>query len=321
MGHLFLKRVLSSFSAAVCAAALLSVPVFSAGARQSEVTTAGGYDYEYMLDCDEDSADFTPDGNGGFDAEWSTISLCYFSKGFIKEQPASDNYSVSYDVTLDIDAESFGENALAYVCAYGVFAGSDDQFTEIFITDSTFNSVNSPIHNDGVEELGSFTSNGEVYDLCYRKVIQRSIAGYQTEFNYYYSVRRADDIGASSPHLTGSINVKEHLDAFREHGKDPGSLARLSFNVEAYKCSGSAKLNSCEITENKLNEQPEVKVIGDLNGDSRIDSFDVILFRSELIKAKDATYTNHLADIDSNGKIQVNDLVLITSFVLGKRPK
>ena len=321
MGHLFFKRVLSSVSAAVCAAALLSTSLLSAGAEQFDAGTIGGYDYEYWLDYEDDSAGFTPDGNGGFDAEWSAISSCFFSKGLIRNKPASENYSVSYDVSLEIDTDKPWESGLAYVCAYGVSGDSPDKLDEIFITDSTFNSVNSPIHNDGVEELGSFTSNGNVYDLYFRRVIQRSIAGYQTEFNYYYSVRRADDIEASSPHLTGSINVREHLDAFREHGKNFGSLARLSLNVEAFKCSGSAKLNSCEITENKENVQPEITIVGDLNGDSRIDTFDIILFRSELIKSKDETYTNSLADIDGNGQIQVNDLVLITSFVLGKRPK
>ena len=60
-------------------------------------------------------------------------------------------------------------------------------------------------------------------------------------------------------------------------------------------------------------------IAGDLNGDERVDSFDVVLCRQEIVNVQNDSEVNVLADIDKNGKVQVNDLVLIANFVLGKK--
>ena len=60
-------------------------------------------------------------------------------------------------------------------------------------------------------------------------------------------------------------------------------------------------------------------VKGDLNGDGRLDSFDLILFRKELVGPEKQANHSSLADMDGDGKTQVNDLVLISNFVLGKK--
>ena len=56
---------------------------------------------------------------------------------------------------------------------------------------------------------------------------------------------------------------------------------------------------------------------GDLNNDGVIDSFDLVLCRKNLITMFSGGQTDMLGDIDGNGSIQVNDLVLLQRYVLG----
>ena len=86
-----IKRLLSALTAIVCISASSAL---SASAEQNEVITIDGYDYEYWEDTSYSDTTFVPDGNGGFDASWSTYSYCFFSKGLIKTKPNSCNYNV-----------------------------------------------------------------------------------------------------------------------------------------------------------------------------------------------------------------------------------
>ena len=56
---------------------------------------------------------------------------------------------------------------------------------------------------------------------------------------------------------------------------------------------------------------------GDLNKDGVIDSFDLILCRKNLITMFSGGQADMLGDIDGNGSIQINDLVLLQKYVLG----
>ncbi|MCR4795833.1 MAG: hypothetical protein K5898_11855 [Ruminococcus sp.] len=56
---------------------------------------------------------------------------------------------------------------------------------------------------------------------------------------------------------------------------------------------------------------------GDLNNDGVIDSFDLILCRKNLITMFSGGQADMLGDIDGNGSIQINDLVLLQKYVLG----
>lgn len=58
-------------------------------------------------------------------------------------------------------------------------------------------------------------------------------------------------------------------------------------------------------------------VRGDLNNDGTIDAFDVVLCRRNIITMFSGGQTDLLADIDGNGSIQINDLVLLQKYVLG----
>lgn len=56
---------------------------------------------------------------------------------------------------------------------------------------------------------------------------------------------------------------------------------------------------------------------GDLNNDCVIDSFDLVLCRKNLITMFSGGQADMLGDIDGNGSIQINDLVLLQKYVLG----
>ncbi len=56
---------------------------------------------------------------------------------------------------------------------------------------------------------------------------------------------------------------------------------------------------------------------GDLNKDGVIDSFDLILCRKNLITMFSGGQADMLGDIDGNGSIQINDLVLLQRYLLG----
>jgi len=61
-----------------------------------------------------------------------------------------------------------------------------------------------------------------------------------------------------------------------------------------------------------------VITLGDVDCDGRIDAFDIALARMGLIDGFDSKYSELAADVDKSGKFELNDVVLIQQFVLGK---
>jgi glucuronoarabinoxylan endo-1,4-beta-xylanase len=57
---------------------------------------------------------------------------------------------------------------------------------------------------------------------------------------------------------------------------------------------------------------------GDTNNDGRIDSLDVVKCRKALLNSFSGGSVDRLTDIDGNGATEINDLVLLTRYVLGK---
>ena len=59
-------------------------------------------------------------------------------------------------------------------------------------------------------------------------------------------------------------------------------------------------------------------VRGDLNGDSKVNGYDSILCRRALVNMFSGGSVDPKADVDGNGMVNVNDVVLITQYVLGR---
>lgn len=313
MGLKSFRRLFSAVTAAICFSAVL--PSALTAAARSERTAIDDYDYGYWLDWDTDECSVVPDGEGGFEASWNVLSPCTMSKRLIEVEPGSADYDISYDMELALEPDSLKDNSTAFVCANAVLS---EPFGNLFVTDSYTDTYSLITGDERMEKLGSITTSGGVYDLYYEKMVQSSIGGDFTEINTYISVRRDSAIEGNSAELTGQIDLREHYDAFKEYGKKIGRIAELSITVEAYNCSGSVKLNSGTI---KKAEVVDFLLPGDLNGDMRVDSFDVLLFRRRLVNAGDESSVDLLADMDGNGKVQVNDLVILSNFVLGRKTK
>ena len=89
---------------------------------------------------------------------------------------------------------------------------------------------------------------------------------------------------------------------------------------------GTASFLIDEVIIAKAGTQPDapqsVNVIqGDFNGDERVDIFDLVLARKSLVSYTSGSATDTVmtvADIDCDGEFAVNDIVMLSKFILGK---
>ena len=252
------KRIISAATAALCfVAAVLTVPL-TASAENSKVIACEDYDYEYWSDSKENAVSFDIDKKGGFDAEWDAYGNCFFSKGLINKKPASNNYKIDYDLSINFGPvqNATAEGACTYICAYGYLKNPTAEF---FFMDYGSN-LPSYETMENCTPLGSFDVDGNIYDLYSQMRYNHTIDG---SFSYpvYLSVRRGgemkdrydlslswgDTIEYSD--YSGEIDVGAHFDVLEKLGQQIGDLDRLSLNVESYRSSGAVKLTSCELKE------------------------------------------------------------------------
>ena len=182
--------------------------------------------------------------------------------------------------------------------------------------------------------------NGKTYDICrtykYDKPDSEYASSYDDEYQVYYqywSMEQEPPINGEDPaKFSGQIDITKHLKKFRstEDSNKLDTLMDLTIGADTYHSVGNVKIDKFDITVTYKDGTVEKytpygvaktesgEIIGDLNGDGRIDSFDIVLCRRELLNTENSTSFNKLADMDGNGTVQLNDLVLLTRFVLGK---
>ncbi|MGN0617193.1 carbohydrate binding domain-containing protein [Ruminococcus flavefaciens] len=89
---------------------------------------------------------------------------------------------------------------------------------------------------------------------------------------------------------------------------------------------GTASFSVDEVIAAKAGTHPDapqpINVIqGDFNGDERVDIFDLVLARKSLVSYTSGSATDTVmtvADIDCDGEFAVNDIVMLSKFILGK---
>lgn len=89
---------------------------------------------------------------------------------------------------------------------------------------------------------------------------------------------------------------------------------------------GTASFSVDEVIAAKAGTQPDapqpINVIqGDFNGDERVDIFDLVFARKSLVSYTSGSATDTVmtvADIDCDGEFAVNDIVMLSKFILGK---
>lgn len=68
-----------------------------------------------------------------------------------------------------------------------------------------------------------------------------------------------------------------------------------------------------------FSEVPDLPLYGDVNGDQRVDSIDVVLMRNEVLGARqpDEPFNFEVADVNGDGKFNIADCVTLRDYLLG----
>ena len=93
--------------------------------------------------------------------------------------------------------------------------------------------------------------------------------------------------------------MSEH--EFGEYSVDKGG-------IKSHECGICSYTESERITFTK----------GDITGDDMIDVFDLILLRKAVTDGIDGDRENLACDFNSDGKINISDLVSLNNYILGK---
>ena len=106
--------------------------------------------------------------------------------------------------------------------------------------------------------------------------------------------------------------------------KIPSDASNLILYVETVDSTTDFFIDDAILAlENKISvSEPVGKYIrGDLNNDGRINIFDLVLERNAVINSFSGAANSPAADIDGDGKIAANDLVLLSQYIHGKITK
>lgn len=88
----------------------------------------------------------------------------------------------------------------------------------------------------GAQGLGSFTSDGSVYQVCTdTRVNQPSITGTST-FKQFFSVRQ-------NRRSSGSVNMANHFNYWNQHGFQSGNFNFQVLATEAFNGKGHASMS------------------------------------------------------------------------------
>lgn len=123
--------------------------------------------------------------------------------------------------------------------------------------------------------------------------------------------------------LVGGVNQNLEDSAAKAYCQDLPNAKRYVDNAESYSTNeitiywNSPLTYLVSLTSNEDIVNPDF-ILGDINSDGTIDSFDIVLARKGLINGGFADITaSKAADVNQDGKYSVADTVLIQQFVLG----
>lgn len=249
---------------------------------------------------------FTAVANGG---DWSEYNAGRYVEGY-KGYTLGPDSNIKAEYKLDNGFED------KYEIGYAVISTTNIQNETIYIIE---NSKNYNIDYNIFEEdsstsvlnyLKTYKAGGHEYDLYkYNMEIHGCFA--INRYEYYVSVRKDQEEGRI---LEGSIDLNEHINEIDPELFDNMRVSRFNLIARAHTVSGKL-----EAQKNDIVFDEKEKVVGDFNGDSCVDSLDIIAARKDLLSMY---YSNSSVpknvDLDQNGKYQIADVVLLQSFVLGK---
>jgi hypothetical protein len=245
----WLTKTISALTAGIC--------IFGAVSLTTIIPTAQVYaaDYNYKGDSDGlyyelwnqnsvGTLEYENTENHGFTFGWSSIEDAFVLKGdAFKINTVYASQIKEYTVTYDEDVNYMGGSS--YSGVYGWMEDSNAYY-EFYIVDSWGSW--RPATGD---VLGSFESNGIIYDV-YKSIRAQMSCFMETPITYvYYSVARenlAENIDEIC-NIKNTVNVVDHFKEWQKLGLNLGFMYDVGFSVQAYRSSGSAKVNSLEISK------------------------------------------------------------------------
>ena len=269
---------------------------------------------------------------GNFRCSWNSHENCSFERGLqyynSENMTKYPRYYNGEELTLEYSAEYKPEGS----SVAGVSGWCNTNKYNFFIVDA---------YKDwSVPETASFLGSVSIEDGIYDMYTEEGFF-----YNKIWSVRRENKLVSGSV-IEGTVPVSKHFYAWTKYGLGVIDPDCVKFAVAGYGSAGTAEVtknivkidgediymdytaDSPEV--NALKPQPvhniipdtddedtEVYIPGDLNGDMQVNSFDLIIGRREVIKSMHGEEVLEASDVDCSGKTKINDLVLLTKLVLG----
>ena len=166
-----------------------------------------------------------------------------------------------------------------------------------------YNIWNIKAAGDGYYEIYSAIGGGETYllDLDYGKADDRTNIGIYT--NTFADAQKFKFLEAEDGYviLTKSSGDKSAVEVADSSREDGGNVQQLTRN---------GSLQQIWVLE----PVEELIICGDLSGDGRVSVFDLIMLRQKLLDSQ----WEERCDVNSDSQFNMNDLVSLQSFLLGR---
>ena len=247
-------RAASALTAGLCLLGAVSLPsVISSStvyaADFQEKGTVDGYYYEIWQQNCVGELNYENTENNGFSASWENVENTLAMKGELFERNTTFASQLKeYNVTYDADVDYMGQNN--YCGVYGCMENSNS-IIDFYIVDS-WGSWRPQGNGYGDKEYGSFESNGITYDISRSIIPQMGCFSDTFQMRYiYYSVARENlaEKTDGTCNIKKTVNVADHFKAWYDAGLELGYMYDVVFSAEAYRSSGSVKLNSLDVTK------------------------------------------------------------------------
>ena len=267
--------------------------------------TGSGWATKYAVGYDQDVSDTggsSYDNQGLFDSQGKPMeSLRVFGDVFPKKE------NVVPEEGAQITDGSYRIRSLAsgmYLTVEngeGKPGGNVFQFSADGAAD--YNIWNIKAAGDGYYEIYSAIDGGETYllDLDYGKADDRTNIGIYT--NTFADAQKFKFLEAEDGYviLTKSSGDKSAVEVADSSREDGGNVQQLTRN---------GSLQQIWVLE----PVEELIICGDLSGDGRVSVFDLIMLRQKLLDSQ----WEERCDVNSDSQFNMNDLVSLQSFLLGR---
>ena len=247
-----LTKVLSALTAGICLCGNFvctygnSDIITAEAADQEKTGISGDYVYETWNQNSVGEFNYENTENNGFATDWKDISNYLATKGKRFEKDKVDPYKID-KLTIDYDID-INTDGYTIIGVEGYFTNP----TALFRIVETWCSWRPP--GDSVQKIAEFSLDGTKYDIYKNMLIQAFDGGYPIPT--YWSVAQRDPLELETDtNLKGTIDAAAHFRAWASAGLELGKLYDVKFSLEAYQCSGSAKLNSLKIESSEADHE------------------------------------------------------------------